>query len=318
MSNSPKSLETILDEERRDVLALLEKRPDLRSTAAEDSKDPERTVSPLANSQPPVRSMLDIGQASGTVHSSMIGTSTGSISVPPVAPIRSMLDVDGTPSAMIPSVKSDGIPRVERATTADTLRHRSLSDTACHPAGMGPRATNFGPASAYRFSGHLPSNPGGPTFPKRNSQAGKNVSTSNSPRSSLIETDRSKLVLADGSVLDMNSAYHRLSDTNLDLLGNRLSTLFGKSQRRASSGDAIGAGRDMVEKDCVPLEGEDDVMESSEEEDRSSDEERQRGRNKGARYTDGYGTNTLDTGRSNWPRSALGRAAAAGEDGTLQ
>jgi hypothetical protein len=74
----------------------------------------------------------------------------------------------------------------------------------------------------------------------------------------------------------------------------------------------------MVEKDCAPLEGEDDVMESSEEEDRSSDEERPRGRNKAARYTDGYGTKNLHSGRSNCPRSALGRAAVAGEDGTLQ
>jgi hypothetical protein len=242
-----------------------------------------------------------------------MGTSMGKSGVPPAAPIRSMLDIDGAPSAT-----SDETPLAERATTTDNLRHRSLSDTASHPADIGPRASSLDPASAYRFSGYLPSNPGGPILPQRNTQAGKNVSTSNSPRSSLIESDRSKLVLDDGSVLDINSAYHRLSDTNLDLSGNRLSTLSGKSQRRASSGDAIRPDRAMVEKDYAPLEGEDDVMESSEEEDRSSDEERQRGRNKGARYTDGHGTKTLDTGRSNWPRSALGRAAAAGEDGMLQ
>lgn len=228
-----------------------------------------------------------------------------------------MLDVDGPLSAKVSAAKSSEAPLAEGAARGINLHQRSLSDSSPRPADLGFRAPGFEPPSAYRISGYLPSNSGGPTAPRRNTQAGKKVSTSNAPRPSVINADTSKLVLTDGRILDKSSAYHRLSDTNLALSGNRLKSL-PYSARRASSGDLTELDRARLKKDYAPLDEENGVVESSEEEDRSSDEERHRGRNKETRDRSGSGSKTLSIGRRKAPRSPLGQSVVAGENGTLQ
>ncbi len=59
--------------------------------------------------------------------------------------------------------------------------HRSLSDAASRPTAFGPRAGVASPEAAYQFSGYLPSNPGGPVIPKRNTLAGKKAIPSAMP-----------------------------------------------------------------------------------------------------------------------------------------
>lgn len=60
MANQPMSMEAMLDEERREVLALLE------GQQAKRQKPPSllegRSTSPMASPRSPVRSMLDIGE----------------------------------------------------------------------------------------------------------------------------------------------------------------------------------------------------------------------------------------------------------------
>jgi hypothetical protein len=137
---------------------------------------------------------------------------------------------------------------------------------------------------------------------------------SNSPH---LNPDPSKFVLKDGRVIDMNSAYRRLSDANLALSGGGLSTLSEKSRRRrTNSGDAIGPDGARLEKDYTTAEGEDAVLESSDEDPGSSDDERQRGRKKEERDDDSPESKTLGMGRAKGPRTALSLMAAAEEERT--
>jgi len=138
---------------------------------------------------------------------------------------------------------------------------------------------------------------------------------SNSP---VVSPDTSKFVLKDGRVMDMNSAYRRLSDANLALAGGGLSSLSGKSRRRrTNSGEEVGPDDARLEKDYTPIEGEDAVADSSDEEGRSSDEERQRGRKKESRVGSENAdpeSQTLGMGRAKGPRTARSLMAAAEEE----
>ena len=139
---------------------------------------------------------------------------------------------------------------------------------------------------------------------------------SNSPHTG-SGSDTSKFTLRDGRVLDMNSAYRRLSDGNLALSGGSLSTLSEKGRRgRQKSGDSIAEGDARLEKDYVPVEGHDVVADSSEEDEHTSDEDGHRGRKKGDK--DAEGTNTeskpLGMGRAEGPRTPRSLLAAAEEE----
>jgi hypothetical protein len=139
---------------------------------------------------------------------------------------------------------------------------------------------------------------------------------SSSPKPS---QDPTKFVLKDGRVIDMNSAYRRLSDAYLALSGGGLSSLSGKGQRRrTNSGDTYDASGTRLEKDYTPIDGEDAVVDSSDDETPSSDEEHHRGRKKTGRgeQDDEHqeGKSTLGMGRRKGPRTALSQMAAAEEE----
>ena len=384
MANKHMSLESVLDEERKQVLAILEgTAAGGRPRGSASSTGPERTGSPFATPRSPVRSMLDV-DPSVPRHSSLPGTNGSGITSPPIRsmldidsppPVRSMLDISTPPpsstTAHQTSTRSAQTSPTEanhRAAMANSQQHRSLSDAASRPADFGPRAPGFGLTSQYQFSGYLQSNPGGPVVPKRNTQAGKKVipsamaevvrggdlssfgsrdrgrnhsiggtgignnvakskSPSNriglrtsSPHSSMLNPDPTQFVTKDGRVIDMNSAYRRLSDANLAKSGGGLSSLSEKSRRRrTNSGDAMipeddGGGR--LEKDYA---GEDALEDSSDEDGRSSDEERSRGRKKEGRENsnDGPESQTIGMGRAKGPRTALSLMAAAEEERML-
>lgn len=190
------SLEAMLDEERKDVLKILEQTQPgrTRGSGSSISGPPRRTSSPLTYPRSPVRSMLDVDNAPNVKHHSIAGT--GILTNPPpftrTAPVRSMLDIstplpDAARSAPdVSSRKSSSVASTKSATTSPTTSNhrahmangthpRSLSDASTRPAGFGPRAATTppgNPESTYQFSGYLPSNPGGPTVPKRNTQGG--------------------------------------------------------------------------------------------------------------------------------------------------
>ena len=352
----------MLDEERRDVLALLEGTSTARARGSASSAGLGRASSPFAHPQSPVRSMLDIAENPTPRHSSIAGTNTG-ITTP--APIRSMLDINGSPPSTASTRSAQTSPTATHHRTQIASRtHRSLSDAATRPAGFGPRAPTIGanPTAAYQFSGYLPSNPGGLVMPKRNTQAGKrsslsamaeimrgsdlsdllgrdrgrknanadtSISTakSKSPHNRLairsnsphVNPDPTKFLLDDGRVIDMNSAYRRLSDANLALSSGGLSSLSGKgARRRINSDDTVVPGGTRLEKDYTPLEGEDAVVDSSDEDGNSSDEDRPRGRKKdaGAEQTqdDDPESKTIGMGRAKGPRTARSLMAAAEEE----
>jgi len=172
MANKHMSLESVLDEERRDVLALLEGPPAGRKRGSASSAGSARASSPLTKPQSPVRSMLDIDDDFVAWHSSL-NSSSGVATSPRVAPIRSMLDINATPPTSPPIRSMLDVSITPKSTASSPADHghrasahnvhpRSLSDAASRPATFGPRALSGGSnsESAYQFSGYLPSNPG--------------------------------------------------------------------------------------------------------------------------------------------------------------
>jgi len=121
------------------------------------------------------------------------------------------------------------------------------------------------------------------------------------------------LRLDNGTLVDVNSAYRRLSDANLALSHGSLSSLPQKARRRTTSG---GAGLGRLEKDPYSQEEDDAVMDSSDDD--FSDEEGNRGRRKGRPDEDEANaepeSKTIGMGRAKGPRTALSLMAAAEEE----
>jgi hypothetical protein len=147
---------------------------------------------------------------------------------------------------------------------------------------------------------------------------------SNSPHASLLNTNSSsllnnpgKIALDNGTVVDMNSAYRRLSDANLALAGGSLAGL-GKTRRRTDGGDALDVDGTRLVKDYSYTE-DDAVAESSDEDhSHSSDEERHRGRRKADGDEEDPEGSTIGMGRAKGPRQALSLMAAAEEEREYQ
>ncbi|RFU72018.1 usp family [Trichoderma arundinaceum] len=163
----PMSIDAMLDMERQEVLALLERNNEIASSSA------RRSDSPYARS--PVRSMLDIAEeeAPGTSSSSNRPT------IATQGPVRSMLDVDAPPSPQlvrsmldISSPVPDSPRRPGRSSTPSsplipndpTFRQQSSVTFAPHPrsrsdAGMKRaelgRGSRNDPISNYQFSSIL-------------------------------------------------------------------------------------------------------------------------------------------------------------------
>ncbi|KAH8884614.1 hypothetical protein GQ53DRAFT_846060 [Thozetella sp. PMI_491] len=202
MSRPPMSMEAMLDEERREVLALLEGPAKPRAPSSLGARSP----SPFTP-RSPVRSMLDIGDnptaASITSNPSSAIAKTDS---PRIAPVRSMLDVDSPPPPVVRSMLDVDDPPASpplsgnqvvfsnpssptetsfRTHAASNTTHpRSLSDVGGRPE-FGPRASaRMDPTADYQFSGIITNN-AGQALPKRVTQGGKQ-----SARSSMAEVMR--------------------------------------------------------------------------------------------------------------------------------
>lgn len=376
MANKNMSQESAAEQERQEVLALLHStnarpRGSVSSTGSGHRAGGGRSLSPFANMpRSPVRSMLDIDSAPAKPRHSSIGGTSRRIT----APVRSMLDVN-TPLTVTPAIRSmldvsSTAPIASSSRSAQnsptTINHktyakngrqsRSSSDAAAKSTiEFGPRAITRVDPNEYQFSGYLPSNPGGPSVPKRNTQAGKRITNSMaevvrsgvdlsgfgggrdrerhnsigsasgiaaksksphnrfSPRSSSpAPTDPSKYaVLDNGKVIDVNSAYQRLSDANLARSNGELSMLSQKSKQNRPDNEYFDINGPRLKKDYVPMEGEESVVDSTDE----SDDEGPRGRRKKARSVDGDDSErenkTLEMGQAKGPRTPLSQMAAA-------
>ncbi len=161
---------------------------------------------------------------------------------------------------------------------------------------------------------------GGNTGSKSRSPHNRLGLRSNSPHGTLLNSNSSNLLnnpgkfaLDNGIVVDMNSAYRRLSDANLALAGGSLAGL-GKARRRTDSGDAPSADGPRLVKDYSYTE-DDAVAESSDEDhSHSSDEERHRGRRKAEGDEEDPEGGTIGMGRAKGPRQAQSLMAAAEEE----
>jgi hypothetical protein len=210
------SLEAALDDERKEVLALLE-----ANTRANSGR-------------------------SGSPH---VGGRAGS---PAMSPVRSMLDVGGT----------------HVADWSHLGKKKRNTSRGSNPSSPPPSARSFGaspvhPESQYQFS-MLPTIEAH-SMPKRVSQGGK-ASTTPKPRAMssvfgdqagkpLSNRDRdrhgsfngyqsspNKYVTESGKVIDMSSAYRKLSDANLSRSGGSLSSLPSRKGSNPAKGETLAPG----------------------------------------------------------------------------
>ncbi|KAL1865097.1 hypothetical protein VTK73DRAFT_5507 [Phialemonium thermophilum] len=170
------SMEAMLDEERREVLALLEGQAGSNSRSKPPAPLGARTPSPYTSPRSPVRSMLDVAPVRSMLD----------VDGPPAPPVRSMLDVDSPPSSSASSAKqvlsSPSSPtesNFHAHKKNHTIHPRSLSDAAVKPVEFGPRSSSqrLDPTSEYQFSGII-THGAGQALPKRVGQGGKRASGS--------------------------------------------------------------------------------------------------------------------------------------------
>ncbi|KAK0707429.1 hypothetical protein B0H67DRAFT_494958 [Lasiosphaeris hirsuta] len=202
------SMEAMLDEERREVLALLE---GSQARPAAPTMLADRSPSPFSTPRSPVRSMLDIGDNPPSPIITPSSPSNQSTKQPParLAPMRSMLDIDSQPSAPVRSMLDVGdssppptkqvfsspsspIETSSRPHGGHASHPRSMSDAASRPADFGPRssASRLDPTSNYQFSDILTNN-GAKVLPKRVTQGGKRAAANEQQkRSSMAEVMR--------------------------------------------------------------------------------------------------------------------------------
>ena len=159
------SLESAMDEERREVMNILEGRPAHFGNSTKGQPAPIRTASPAA----PVRSMLDIGPATPR-HGSIAGINTGITSPLRSAPLTgSMLDQHSSPPSYASHGTGSSSP-VDAPLQGEGL-HRTQSDASSR-APTRPRSGsgNF-PYSKRQFD--MSTTVSGQALPKRVTQGGK-------------------------------------------------------------------------------------------------------------------------------------------------
>lgn len=394
LRNVNMSLESALDEERREVMNILEGR------ITQNRAPASSTTSPIRETAGPVRSMLDIAGPAASMAGSAAGTGTGATTstLRNTPTTRSMLDPTSSPP---PNRYAHGVSRSPaNVKSSSGGLNRAQSDAASHPPDTWPRPLSdrdraVNPTQDYQFD-MLPSVPS-QALPKRVTQGGKKQglttgsmaaimqgqelgplargrdsgrhnstagilgghskspssrlnNRASSPGSSMLNTNSfnlmptpGKFVTDGGKVIDMNSAYRRLSDVALLNSGGNLSNLPGRNTERvrAGSGEVISpSGGVRLQKDYYER-GEDmeGAIESSDEDPTGSSAEdgwdsrsirgrRKSRRKRGAEGTDadtedsetdkaspgGVTAGNLGMGRAAGPRKVKSLLAAAEEE----
>ncbi|KAJ9666568.1 hypothetical protein H2201_003227 [Coniosporium apollinis] len=304
------SLEAALDEERREILALLEGKK-TAPRAKSISGPGGRTASPGGTM--PVRSMLDVDGPPAGRHASIAGTGVGITSPsgtttgPRPSVVRSMLDPDVPPPTgrsrtavspppfsatgrkpedqynfeMLPSIESHSMPK--RVTQGGKKKQKPGAVPAISPEELekfikerGGRHHSTASILGKTQKTHSPSSR---ASARSVSPGGRNLNTN----SLNLMADPDKFVTESGKVVDLKNAYRRLSDAALLRSGGSLSTLATRKGSDPTAGESLAPGGGMrLEKDYY---GDDDeaAVESSEQEESGSsgDEGSESGKRRG-------------------------------------
>lgn len=298
------SLEAALEEERREVMNILEGRPTINRDIFNGHTSSSGQTSGVRNPAPPIRSMLDIDDSPAPKHES---SSSG---VPAQGnsnkAVRSMLDIE-TPEPARGASKTPSLPQPSH--TPGSSFHRM------HTSDSRPRTFNdregVDPSTDYQFR-MLPSIQN-QALPKRVTQGGKKSIApimqghelgssqrgrdsgrhhkmaglgggSKSPSSRAFNRSQSpgiglspglmpghgKYVTESGKVIDMSTAYRKLNEAALLNAGagppNPPSSTAASSTTTGKGELLSPSGELRLQKDYYPTEGgEDEVDESSEE-----------------------------------------------------
>lgn len=251
---------------------------------------PVRSMLDIDTAPVPQRSMLDVGGPSANMPTSTHTSPTLSYKAPALdSPYRnrSMSDAASNPLPDLgprsPPLMGLSSPRNNDPTSA--YKFHDILPTNIGQAG--PGANKRGPTSSMRSSsiGEALRGPdlSNLVLPGEHGRFSRKASQSKSPNnrfslrsnspfgnSSTRNQAQETITLNNGQVIDMNSAYRKLSDANLLYGGSNLASLARKRQ------ESEGHGR--IEKDNLSPYGELLPDESDDEFANSSDEEMQRGR----------------------------------------
>ena len=315
------SLEAALDQERREVMELLEGKS---NQAGSPSAKRDGNASPV----PAVRSMLNVSTEKAPRHGSIAGIGVGITPPPPRSSVRSLLDPQSAPPTN-PTHSTSASPTSPQHPSRN--RQRSSSDATSAMAKVNERqGDNIG--SDYQFD-MLPSI-ANQALPKRVGQAGRigefsssamsaamsgdlnslpslnpslgartsrspsaKVGRSSSPTATMLgaqpympTSTQGRYVTDSGKVIDMGKAYKRLSDAALLKSGGSLSeaTRKNSSRNRGSSVDSGSPAEDVrLEKDSPnEFDSREPSIDSSEDDDDeeiSSDEDLQSEASRGRR-----------------------------------
>lgn len=283
MARPPMSMEAMLDEERLEVLALLENTQPKTSKASAVGRSP----SPLTTPRSPVRSMLDIGDDLPSPGLTLGSPSYSTAKTAPrLAPVRSMLDVgpaqppvrsmldvgDSPPSSTAKKVFSSPSSPIESSSRSGVAHPRSMSDAASRPADFGPRSSGarFDPTSSYQFSDIITNN-AGHALPKRVTQGGKRTSMAevmrgNDVSSLVLPGDRGRHYAVGGTSIrlkDKSKSPHnrglrsnspanllqgrQMSPAGRQLLGDALDIDINNAYRRLSDAALARSGGSLSE-----------------------------------------------------------------------
>lgn len=285
------SLESALDEERREIMALLEGRPQRVSSPARAqspaaAKSPVRSMLDIGGPPPPARpSMLDVGgpPPTATRHMSIAAPvvkgplgggvrSPSASSASPPPQIRTALGSsprnpeDAYQFEMLPTIEAHSMPKrvtqggkkKKQPTQADEILE-AVRDRGRHGSAMG------------LLGKHKSSSPA-PAGGRSASPGGRKLNTN----SLNLMPSPNKYVSESGKIVDMNNAYRRLSDAALLRSGGSLSHYSSRKASDAGSRDHVAPdGGVRLEKDYYADDDEDAVASSEEEKglSGSSDEE---------------------------------------------
>lgn len=297
------SLEAALEEERREVMNILEGRPTINRDKFNGQSSSSAQNSGVKSSAPPIRSMLDIDDSPAP---NLATSSAESAHGKSKQAVRSMLDVDTPEPTRGPSNTPSS---VQPPHTPSSGLHRT------HALDSRPRALNdresVDPSTDYRFS-MLPTIQN-QALPKRVTQGGnKSIAPimqghelgssqkgrdggrghtiaglgggSKSPSSQAFNRsqspgigltpglmpDRTKYITESGKVIDMATAYRKLNDAALLNAG---SGPFNPPSNTAAGSTTVGKGdllspngEPRLQEDYYPTEGDEDEIGGSSEE----------------------------------------------------
>ncbi|KAF2643562.1 hypothetical protein P280DRAFT_394869 [Massarina eburnea CBS 473.64] len=240
------SLESALDEEMREVMALLEgkKKAPARRRGNESSHATPRTQSP-SSATSPMRSMLDIdGQTAPA-------SSRGSVPPSPLSPpgsARPRNPESAYKFEMLPTIEAHAMPkRVTQGGKKNSSHTNTNTSSNNKPRAMssvyGDASDMMGsPRDAARHNslGGLlaKGNAGSPGPGRSQSPGGRRL---NSNAMNLMPTPN-KYVTNSGRVIDMNAAYRRLSDAALLRSGGGLSSLPVRKGSDPTKGETLAPG----------------------------------------------------------------------------